>query len=384
MANPIIQRELIGLLRTKRAFGLQLGLSLVLATLVLLRWPPDAQVNLTGDQSQQVFQLFIFGLMVGLILLAPVFPASSIVRERQQGTLALLLNSPLRPWDILIGKLVGVLGYVLILLILSLPAAAACWAMGGLSLGSQMFLAYGILTLSAVQYASAALFISTRAANTDTSLRATYGVVLLLSVVVLGPFEFLGRLVTGPLGTVLEWTRCISPIPAMMEILGQSAAGSSGIMSMEGAPVRYAILAGISILIFNSLTLSRLNLRMFDRPRNAGRITDERSSGAQVFRRIMYLWFFDPQRRSGLIGDSTNPVMVKEFRSSKFGRGYWMMRLIGTCLIVSLGLTLASAASSTDWGVEKMGGILVLLQMALLILVTPSLASGLISTEREG
>lgn len=384
MANPIIQRELIGLLRTRRAFGLQLGLSLVLGILVLLRWPPDAQVNLTGDQSQQVFQLFVFGLMVGLILLAPVFPASSIVRERQQGTLALLLNSPLRPWDILFGKLVGVLGYVLILLVLSLPAGAACWAMGGLSLGSQMFLAYGILTLAAVQYASAALFISTRAANTDTSLRATYGVVLLMAVVVLGPFEFLGRLVTGPLGTTLEWIRCISPIPAMLEILGQSAAGSSGIMSMEGAPFRYAVLAGISILIFNGLTLARLNLRMFDRPRNAGKITDERSTGAQVFRRIMYLWFFDPQRRSGLIGDSTNPVMIKEFRCSKFGRGHWMMRLIGGCLIVSLGLTLASANSSTDWGVEKMGAILVLLQMALLILVTPSLASGLISTEREG
>ena len=225
MANPIIQRELIGLLRTWRAFGLQLALTLVLAVLVLLRWPPDAQVNLTGDQAQQVFQLFVFGLMVGLILLAPVFPATSIVRERQQGTLALLLNSPLRPWDILIGKLVGVLGYVLILLILSLPAAAACWAMGGISLGSQMFLAYGILALAAVQYSSVALFISTRAANTDTALRTTYGVVLLLSVVVLGPFEFLGRLVTGPVGELLEWTRCISPIPAMLEILGQSAGG---------------------------------------------------------------------------------------------------------------------------------------------------------------
>ena len=44
-------------------------------------------------------------------------PATSIVREKQRGTLILLLNSPLRPWSIYAGKLIGSLGFVLLLLL---------------------------------------------------------------------------------------------------------------------------------------------------------------------------------------------------------------------------------------------------------------------------
>lgn len=382
MTNPIIQRELIGLLRTWQAFALQLALCLTLATLVLLRWPPDAQVNLSGDQAQQVLQLFAYGLMVGLILLAPVFPASSIVRERKQGTLALLLNSPLTPWNILFGKLVGVLGYVLILLLLSLPAATACLAMGGVS-SSQLLAVYGVLALCATQYASIALYVSTRARSTDSALRVTYGMVLLLAVLTMGPQQFLSGIIPDA-AFIFDWIRTISPIPAMMELLGQTAAGSDGMMTSPNAAWHYTIIAAITIVIFNILTLLRLNLRLFDQPHKTGVITDERSSGAQIFRRILFLWFFDPQRRSGLIADWANPVMIKEFRSAKFGRGYWMMRLFGGCLIVSLALMLVAAMGTEQHGTEKIGGILVILQVTLLVLISPSLASGLISTEREG
>jgi ABC-type transport system involved in multi-copper enzyme maturation permease subunit len=50
---------------------------------------------------------------------------------------------------------------------------------------------------------------------------------------------------------------------------------------------------------------------------------------------------------------------------------------------VSLLLTFFAAASIVDWGVETIGGFMVLLQIALVVLITPSLTSGLISTERE-
>src|SRR5690606_23777671 len=69
--------------------------------------------------------------------------------------------------------------------------------------------------------------------------------------------------------------------------------------------------------------------------------------------------------------------------SRKFGRGHWMMRLIGACLIISLGLMWLASLQSVGVGVARLGGIMVLLQVALIILVTPALASGLISSERE-
>jgi ABC-type Na+ efflux pump permease subunit len=73
-----------------------------------------------------VFRIFSYGLTTVLLLLAPAFPATSLITERQRGTLALLINSPLGPWSIYLGKLSGVLGFALILLALSLPASAAC------------------------------------------------------------------------------------------------------------------------------------------------------------------------------------------------------------------------------------------------------------------
>ena len=189
MNNPIVRRELVGMLRTPQAFATQAALAIVLTLLVILRWPSAGQVSLTGEQSQQVLGWFGYGLMAALILLVPVFPASAIVRERQQGTLVLLLNSPLSPTEILLGKLMGSLGFVAILLVLSLPAAAACFAMGGIEL-SQLLLVYGLLALIGLQYATIALYISTRAGTIDSALRLTYGAVLTLVLLPLGRSSF--------------------------------------------------------------------------------------------------------------------------------------------------------------------------------------------------
>ena len=138
MNNPIIQRELVGMLCTRKALLMQAVPACLFTLLVALRWPTDARVDLSGAQAQEVFALFGYGLLATLILLVPAFPATTIVREKNRGTLALLLNSPLSPWAIYFGKLTGVLGFVLLPLIMSIPAAAACYAMGGLSLWDQV------------------------------------------------------------------------------------------------------------------------------------------------------------------------------------------------------------------------------------------------------
>jgi ABC-type transport system involved in multi-copper enzyme maturation permease subunit len=382
--------------------------------------------------------VFGYGLMVGLILLAPVFPATSIVREKQQGTLALLLNSPMSPWAILTGKLLGVLGYIVLLILLSLPAAAACFTMGGVDRG-QLVGAYTILFLLAVEYATLGLFISSFANTSDSALRATYGAVLLLSVVTLGPHQFLQGLLQDPISSsVIDWVRCVSPIPAMMECLNQSGVASQGLVE-RGAMMKFDILALIFIAVFLVLTARRFNQRMFDRPRATGTVTDEQSSGVRRFRRLMFV--IDPNRRSNLIGPrpvamalclggaavlgalaffvyrldakvlelpvsligavtlgilavaligtllvlavSINPVTTKELRSRRFGRPNWLFRLGGFCLILSLGLMLATTRGTESWGVETLGAIMVLLSFALILLLTPTLAAGLISGERE-
>jgi hypothetical protein len=58
--------------------------------------------------------------------------------------------------------------------------------------------------------------------------------------------------------------------------------------------------------------------------------------------------------------------------------------MIGLCAILSLALSYIAATGALAWGSGAVGGALVLLQTALLILFVPSLASGLVSAEVEG
>lgn len=380
--NPIIHRELLGMLRTKKAIMIQLFVVAVLTALVIFRWPTDAIADHTGQQAQQILQLFGYGLMVSLVLLAPVFPATSIVKEKRSGTLALLLNSPMSPWALFFGKLVGVTGFVIMLILLSTPAAAACMAMGGVN-QSQMLGLYGVLLLLALEYATLGLLMSSYAATPDSALRMTYGVVLFLVVITMGPYQFFQGTVDGPLLDIIVWVRCLSPIPAVMHIMGHGAVGSQGITSEVNWAMQFSIMAGAITVLSAFWTATRFGSKIFDKSRASGKITDEQSTNVQIYRRIMYLWFFDPQRRSGLIGPLTNPIRVKEFRTRKFGRAHWILRLFGVCLILSLGLILLTTMSSMNWEAQTLGGIVVLLQMAMIVLVTPSLASGMICGELE-
>jgi ABC-type transport system involved in multi-copper enzyme maturation permease subunit len=380
IGNPIIDRELVGTLRSRRALAMQLVPAVIFAALVLVRWPTDALVGMSSSQSYEVFRLFGYGLLATLIILVPIFPATSVVREKRSGTLALLLNSPMSPWSIYFGKLAGVLGVAMLPLVMSIPAAAAVYAMGGISLTGKLIPLYAVLLLATVQYAALGLLVSCKANSVDAALRINFALVLALAVVALAPHQLLqGK------GTLLslaaDWLRSLSPIPALLEILGQSGLSSHGVINAGGAPARYWLIAGLTSIGMMLYTIAQLKPTMFDRARPAGVMTDDQSLAVRSRRRIFFL--VDPQRRKGSIGNWTNPVLVKEFRSRRFGRSHWMLRLIAGCAVVSMLITFVAATGTLNWEVKTIGGMMVMLQVALIVLLTPSLAAGLISGERE-
>ena len=61
----------------------------------------------------------------------------------------------------------------------------------------------------------------------------------------------------------------------------------------------------------------------------------------------------------------------------------WLLRLIAFCAVVSMVLTSMTALGVTSWGVNSIGALLVVLQVMLVLVLTPSLASGLISGELD-
>jgi ABC-type transport system involved in multi-copper enzyme maturation permease subunit len=378
--NAILRRELLELLRTRKALALQLVLAVACAFLVLVRWPTADVADLSGARSLQVLRVFGYGLLAGVLLLVPAFPATTLVREKIKGTLELLLDSPLRPWSIYLGKLGGALGFTAVLLVMTLPAAAACYALGGSGVQGGISELYGLLCLAALQMSTLGLLVSSRSQSTDAALRFTYGFVLAVCVATLIPHALLHDQ-SDLTAAAASWLRCLSPIPAVMEVLGQGDVGAQGMSERSSAVARYAILASVASLACAWATIARLNHTIFDRTRSAGVMTQDRSPEGQVARRVFFL--VDPQRRAGNMSAWINPVMVKEFRSRRFGRSHWTLRLIALSAILSLGLSYVAASGAVGWGIEYIGGGLVLLQVALLILFAPSLAAGMLSAERE-
>lgn len=377
---PVLRRELVAMLRSPRSLAAVVVAAVVFALLVLSRWPGGGVVDLSGAASRGAFRVFAYGLLGGVLLLVPAFPATSIVRERIQGTLLLLLNAPLRPAAVYAGKFLAVLAFAALVLCTSLPAAAGVYAMGGVDPVRQIGVLYLILAVVAVECIAIGLLVSAHAASPDAAVRTTYAAVFGACFASLGPYAVLqGK--TGLLATAAEWLRRLSPLPPVMRLVGHGTVGTKGMLESGSGIPEFLLAAGVFVAVLVAAAVLQLNHRIFDRARDQGRMTDEQSIGVRTLRRLMFL--VDPQRRKAGIPFFLNPVMVKEFRTRRFGRFHWLLRLAAGCAVVSLLLTLAATTSTMDWGVESVGGLLVILQVALVVLLTPSLAAGLVSTERE-
>jgi ABC-type transport system involved in multi-copper enzyme maturation permease subunit len=380
IGRPVIQREFIGLLRTRRSYLVLVGLAVAMSMLVVARWPSDGLVDLSGRQSMATFRVISFGMIAAVALLVPVFPATSIVQEKRRNTLALVLNSPLGPTDIFLGKLIATLGFVALLLLVTLPAVSACHALGGLSFSDNILWLYAVLFLTSLEFAAWALLVSSLATTTDGAMRATFGGVLFLTILSLIPHYFL----EGSEGTLAELAtllRTLSPVPAVLQIAGQSDPGAIGLLNARDHVADFLVSSISVFLLCSALTIRQLASPLLDRSRSAGTMTNDQPTGIKVLRRLFYL--VDPQRRSAGIPSFVNPILVKEFQCRQFGRSHWLLRLIAGCGLVSLTLAYATTLGSSEWGVEKIGAIIITMQVGLIVVFAPGISAGLISSERE-
>lgn len=379
--NPVLTREFISIFRSPRAFYLIFAPAFISALLVILRWPTDLVVAESSRRSLEVFALFGYGLGALVCLLTPVTPAISLVRERISGTLNLLLHTPLSPFSIYVGKLLGAVSVIFLALVMALPAAAACYAMGGITLSAHLIPLFGVLLLAGIQLSAVALAVSSYSKNIDSAIRVAYAVMLALVIGALGPYQVFQGTENSSKVLFANWLRHLSPLPALAELLGHGDIAGQGMVDAASSVTRYVVMASITIFVCAILSMRRLHIRVFDESRAAGVMTEDRTLEEQRKRRRLYL--VDPQRRSRDIGNWSNPILTKEFRSRRFGRATWMIRLVAVCAVASIALTYFAYTGVEDWTVEMIGTLLVILQMALILLLAPGLSSGLLSTELE-
>lgn len=377
----ILGRELLAMLRSGRVLAILLSISLVASLVVLLKWPTTAIVDLDGARGREVFRWVTYAILAAAILVVPVFPSTLLVREVRRRTLELLLNSPLPRSSIYFGKLCAMLGFVVLLLSTTLPAMACAYLMGGLSLTGDVLRMYGFMMVVCTQLTVIGLLVGTWCRNTESALRWSYGVTFALTIVPWFPDAlFPGG--TSPLARGLQMLKLISPIPGLLQMLNQNSLSGTGLIESRDAVVWYLGFAFIFIVAGTIVCIRRLSHSLLDQSRSQGYITDDQDGWIQASRRVLYL--VDPQRRSKGIPPLINPVMVKEFQCRQFGRMHWLLRLVAGCAVLSLLLTLASARGTESRGVEYTGALIIVLQVSLIVLLTPGLAAGMIAGEIEG
>ncbi|GAB5445038.1 MAG: hypothetical protein Fues2KO_53870 [Fuerstiella sp.] len=377
----VAERELPALLRSKQTVWILIVVSVLFAVTVLLKWPASGVADLTGEQPRAAFRSLALAMILAVVLVVPAYPATGVVKEVRRRTMELLLNSPLGRLEIFLGKLLGLLGFAALLLTVTLPALACCYAMGGISLTGDVLQLYLLVLVVCVELIVVGLLVGTFAGSPESALRWAYGITFGLVVATLIPWQFLQGF-EGILGDVAGLLRQLSPIPAMLQMIGDQPMNNVGLAETELLLPRYLLYTLVIIIAGSVWCVARLNHGLLDRSRSQGVITDDRSGGEKAFRRVFFL--VDPQRRKAGIPFYLNPVMVKEFRSRQFGRLHWLLRLVAGCAILSLMLAVATTVGSIGWEVERIGGIVIVAQVALIVIFTPGLAGGMIAGEVEG
>lgn len=178
---------------------------------------PIITQTLYNPQMKSAYN-FVPGIMgMIFILICAIMTSVSIAREKETGTMSLLLVSPVRPWVIILGKLVPY--FLLSCVILTLMLAISYTVLGLLVSGSiinVILLSLLYITLSL----SFGLLVSTMADSQLTALIVS-AVILMLPVIMLSGMIF----PIDNMPVILQWVSAVIParwyIDAMRKLMIQ-------------------------------------------------------------------------------------------------------------------------------------------------------------------
>jgi ABC-2 type transport system permease protein len=102
----------------------------------------------------------VIWLPVMLIVAAPALTMGLLAEEKRSGTIELLLTMPVKDWEVIVGKFLGVLGLYGVLLVLTVPYVLSVASLGDLD-GGPVFTGYlGLLLTGAAMLAIGLMFSS--------------------------------------------------------------------------------------------------------------------------------------------------------------------------------------------------------------------------------
>lgn len=183
--NPIIVREVRTRMRGARPYVILTGFLLLLALAgaglyqLMLQQARFGGTLLSAQVGQGLFRGLAFVELLLVVFLAPSLTSGAISGEREQLTYDMLMATPLRPAQILWGKLVAALSYLFLLIFAAVPVFSVVLVFGGVELLA-MLKAVALLVASAVFFGAVGLCCSSLGRRTARATTVAYTLVLLL------------------------------------------------------------------------------------------------------------------------------------------------------------------------------------------------------------
>jgi ABC-type transport system involved in multi-copper enzyme maturation permease subunit len=185
LLNPILVREARTRMRGFRPYLILTVFLLLLFMTVLgiyqfmILQVRTGTVVLSSHVGQALFRGLAFTEMLFIILVAPILTSGAISSERERLTYDMLLATPLQPGQMLSGKLVGALSYLLLLIIASIPVFSTVLMFGGVDLRTLIWIIL-LLSSAALFFGTIGLCCSALCKRTTSATIASYAVVVLL------------------------------------------------------------------------------------------------------------------------------------------------------------------------------------------------------------
>lgn len=353
--NPIFNRELLTLLRSKKAF---VFLTLYLAIsigVILASWPRETTtLLLQGAVSREIFAVFAVGQMLLLALLIPATLGSCMTSEKEGETLDLLLTTPVTADQIVVGKLMSGLVYFLILEVVSIPVLLLCFVIGGLSWEDVVGL-YVCLLCQAVLFALTSV-------NCSIYFHRTH-------IAVIFAYVFVG-----------------------VEAAIVNSVYGDGIDFLRGGCAPLAIGSAVAASLLYGM--ARTNVRKPYTPvRKSMEEEDVAQTAGLIIRRDHYPdKLIVPPRRTTLLPDRGNPVLDKELQAEIYGSGSqfirWVIQLGVVLSLVAFFWVLLSVVRTMDPASSRFTGehpeyVFFCFIIGYIMILSPSIATTTFSNEKE-
>ncbi|NQU76498.1 MAG: ABC transporter permease subunit [Planctomycetes bacterium] len=388
MTNPILRKEVLTSLRTRKALGMQVVYLAVLIALVFVNWPDRGLQSIGGNQAQQLLTVLGVGQLLLIAMFAPAFTSTTLTYEKERNTFESLFTTPLRPWELTFGKMAGSLTFLLVLVLMGAPVLASLLLLGGVT-GTQILAVLGILVITCLYLGAIGLLVSAVMHRSYRSIIVTYAILLVVCILAPMPaWPISGNMIqrAGPAGSkLIHVIASLSPLQAMLSLVVPDGEFTSGAAGMPAFWQLYLILASLMFVAVTAYLFFKLHRPVAPpRPRERLKVVERGQISARSF-----FFLFDPAKRKPMIRWWQNPVAIKEFRTRPMLQIQWLLRMASICLMVSIALMgVVTVVVSTRVAegislVSKMVAVVAVLQVVLIVLIGPAMSAGSICADRE-